>query len=359
MREKSGVSEKRRNLLKGLAALPLIGSFSIASSAARLLSKEQGYLTEESKASLRNLKGILPKGKLGKYEISRLVLGCNPMGGWAHSRDLSYVGQLSRRWHTDTKMKETWAIAEQAGINFCNLGDFQYKAFNEFKKETDSKMLNVCQCPIGQPNDWLAPLKKAVADGADCIYIQGENTDGLARNKELDALLQALEYTHSQNMLFGVGAHSLKTIRDTVEAGIKPDFYYKTFHHDRYWSATPPENRTEYPQRNWMARPQPGAAKPTDGPPPDVIDHDQWNDNMWDMWSDKTIEFFRTINVPLFGFKVLAAGAIRPADGIRWAYENGADFVCLGMYDFQVVDDVNTTIDILGSLGKRERPWYS
>jgi hypothetical protein len=29
------------------------------------------------------------------------------------------------------------------------------------------------------------------------------------------------------------------------------------------------------------------------------------------------------------------------------------------MYDFQVVDDVNTTIDILGSLGKRERPWYS
>ena len=41
------------------------------------------------------------------------------------------------------------------------------------------------------------------------------------------------------------------------------------------------------------------------------------------------------------------------------AFENGADFVCLGMYDFQVVDDVNLTIDILGSLGKRERPWYS
>jgi hypothetical protein len=55
----------------------------------------------------------------------------------------------------------------------------------------------------------------------------------------------------------------------------------------------------------------------------------------------------------------MAAGAIKPADGIRWAFENGADFICLGMYDFQVVNDVNTAIDILGSLGKRARPWYS
>jgi hypothetical protein len=80
---------------------------------------------------------------------------------------------------------------------------------------------------------------------------------------------------------------------------------------------------------------------------------------MWDQFSEQTIEAFRSIDVPFFGFKVMAAGAIRPADGIRWAYENGADFVCLGMYDFQVVDDVNTTIDILGSFGKRERPWYA
>lgn len=359
--EKKGYSESRRRLLKGLAVLPLVGGLScVSKTTAPAPSQGQvGYLTDEAKESLKKLKGVLPKGKLGKYEISRLVIGCNPMGGWSHSRDLSYVGQLSKHWHTNQKMKETWAIAEQAGINFANLVEFQYPAFNEFKKETGSKMLNVCQCSIGEPNDWLAPLKKAVADGADCIYIQGENTDGLAQNKELDALLKALEYTHSQNMLFGVGAHSLLTIMDSIQVGVKPDFYYKTFHHDRYWSATPLKNRVEYPQHNRMARTPAGAAKPAGGPPPAVIDHEQWNDNMWDMWNDKTIESFKTIKVPFFGFKVMAAGAIRPADGIRWAFENGADFVCAGMYDFHVVDDVNTTIEILGSLGKRERPWYS
>jgi hypothetical protein len=343
MGKKSGVSEKRRNLLKGLIALPFIGSFSIVSTAAGIVSKDNGYLTDEAKASLKKLKGVLPKGKLGKHEISRLVLGCNPMGGWSHSRDLSYVGQLSKRWHTDTKMKETWAIAEQAGINFCNLVDFQYKAFNEYKKETGSKMLNVCQSSIGQPNDRLAPVKKAVDDGADFIYIQGENTDGLAKTNAIDVLLKTVDFIRGQGLLAGVGAHSIKSIQASLNVGVRPDFYYKTFHHDKYWSATPGEYRKEYP--NYPMKP--------------ITDRNEWNDNMWDQFFEQTIETFRSIDVPFFGFKVLAAGAIQPANGIRWAYENGADFVCLGMYDFQVVDDVNTAIDILGSLGKRERPWHS
>lgn len=265
------------------------------------------------------------------------------MGGWSHSRDLSYVGQLSKHWYTDTKMKETWAIAEQAGINFCNLVEFQYKAFNEYKKETGSKMLNNCQCSIGQPNNRLAPVKKAVDNGADFIYIQGENVDELAKTNAIDVLLKTVDYIRSQGLIAGVGAHSIKSIQASLNIDVKPDFYFKTFHHDKYWSATPPEYRKEYP--NYPSSP--------------ITDRNQWNDNMWDQFYEQTIETFKTINVPFFGFKVLAAGSIQPANGIRWAYENGADFICLGMYDFQVIDDVNATIDILGSLGKRERPWYS
>jgi hypothetical protein len=341
--KKLKVSESRRKMLKGLAVLPFLGSFSIASAAGQISSKDNGYLSEEAKASLKKLKGALPKGKLGKYEISRLVLGCNPMGGWSHSRDLNYVGQLSKHWHTETKMKETWAIAEKAGINYCNLVEFQYKTFNEYKKETGSKMLNVCQSSIGQADDRLAPVKKAVEDGADFIYIQGENVDGLAKINAIDVLLKTVEYIRSQGLLAGVGAHSIKSIQASMNVGVKPDFYYKTFHHDKYWSATPRENRKEYP--NYSMTP--------------ITDRNQWNDNMWDQFYEQTIDTFKAVDVPFFGFKVLAAGAIQPANGIRWAYENGADFVCLGMYDFQVVDDVNTTIGILSSLGKRERPWRS
>jgi hypothetical protein len=65
-----------------------------------------------------------------------------------------------------------------------------------------------------------------------------------------------------------------------------------------------------------------------------------------------------TLKQPWIGFKVLAAGAIRPQDGFRFAFESGADFLCVGMYDFQVVDDVNICMDILASTINRTRPWY-
>jgi hypothetical protein len=67
----------------------------------------------------------------------------------------------------------------------------------------------------------------------------------------------------------------------------------------------------------------------------------------------------KTISKPWIAFKVLAGGAILPKDGFRFAFQNGADFICVGMFDFQVVNDVNTTIDILASLGKRDRKWYA
>ena len=58
-------------------------------------------------------------------------------------------------------------------------------------------------------------------------------------------------------------------------------------------------------------------------------------------------------------FKILAAGAIRPRDGMRYAFSGGADFVCVGMYDFQVVEDANIALDVLAGNLDRRRPWYA
>jgi hypothetical protein len=53
----------------------------------------------------------------------------------------------------------------------------------------------------------------------------------------------------------------------------------------------------------------------------------------------------------------MAAGAIHPRDGFKYAFENGADFVCAGMYDFQMVEDVNIANEILAGNLNRVRPW--
>lgn len=49
---------------------------------------------------------------------------------------------------------------------------------------------------------------------------------------------------------------------------------------------------------------------------------------------------------PWVAFKTLAAGAVSPQQGFRFALDGGADFLCVGMYDFQIVDDINIYTDI-------------
>lgn len=39
-----------------------------------------------------------------------------------------------------------------------------------------------------------------------------------------------------------------------------------------------------------------------------------------------------------------------------YAFNNGADFICVGMYNFQIVDDVNILLDTLANVN-RIRPW--
>jgi NAD(P)H-dependent flavin oxidoreductase YrpB (nitropropane dioxygenase family) len=64
-----------------------------------------------------------------------------------------------------------------------------------------------------------------------------------------------------------------------------------------------------------------------------------------------------TLKEPWIAFKVLAAGAIKPETGLNYAFSNGADFVCLGMYDFQIVEDVNIALNTLQKITERSRPW--
>jgi hypothetical protein len=88
-------------------------------------------------------------------------------------------------------------------------------------------------------------------------------------------------------------------------------------------------------------------------------EHNKYHDNMWDLFPEKTIEYMSQVDKPWIAFKVLAAGAIQPEVGFRYAFENGADFICVGMFDFQVVEDVNIVNEVLASIRNRERKWCS
>ena len=54
----------------------------------------------------------------------------------------------------------------------------------------------------------------------------------------------------------------------------------------------------------------------------------------------ETIEYMKRSRRPWVAFKVLAAGSIRPEVGFSYALRNGADFIIVGMFDFQVARNV-------------------
>jgi uncharacterized membrane protein YphA (DoxX/SURF4 family) len=334
----------RRTLIKGVATLPVFGGI-VGAALLRDYTVNPDALSGATVAlkryDLKDLRGSLPKGKLADIEMSRVILGCNLMGGGAHSRDLEYVHDLSRYYNTEKKIFETLSLCEQAGIDSTNMVSGHFKLFNRYKMITGSNMKTVCQLHLrAGSKDPFLELRQLTDHGATTMYIQGANADTLVKNDRLDLIEEALELIRLQGLPAGIGAHSIEVLIACVNAGIKPDYYYKTMHHDRYWSAHPMQFREEFSVDGQRS-----------------LDHNKIHDNMFDLFPDRTIDVISNIDVPVVGFKVLAAGAIKPKDGFRYAFENGADFICVGMFDWQVVENVNTAIEVLGSELKRERKW--
>lgn len=344
--EQRPVVNGRRELIKNLAAFPVLGLFGLGASDYKRrygVDAVTGATVKIGAVDISELKGELPKGKIQKHEISRLVLGGNLIGGWAHSRDLIYVSSLFKAYNTEQKIFETLMLAERAGINSINIGFPSNPLLQRYKKLTGSKITVITQiAPDRETNDYFVNINKAIDYGADIIQIQGNHGDWMVRDGKIDMIAQMLEKIRSQGYTAGLGAHSVETLFQTQEAGIIPDYYMKTLHHDKYWSAHPEDQRVPFE---------------VDGKK--NLDHNKFHDNMWCLNPGRTVEFVNQTQVPVMGFKVLAAGAIRPQDGFRWAFQNGADFICVGMFDFQIVADVNVTIDTLTSLKNRKRAWYS
>jgi hypothetical protein len=327
----------RRELIKVLTGMPLLALF--GGTFFRNLLPQSSIKVDLKQ--LDELKGNLPTGKLGDLTISRMVMGCNLIGGWSHSRDLIYANSLFKAYNNEKKIIETFYLAEQAGINTTFMVTQYYPTFNKYKSIYKSNMQSICQAMLPD-KDFFSDINLALKSKPTALYIQGGEGDRYANAGKFDMLKKAVDYIKEHGYKAGIGGHSLETIKSCEREGINPDFYVKTFHHDKYWSAHPIENRVEYSVIG-----------------PGSPDHNHFHENMWDLFPLKTAEYMKQINKPWFAFKVLAAGAIEPNEGFRYAFENGADFICVGMFDFQVVENANTATEVLGSMGPRERKWFS
>ncbi len=275
----------------------------------------------------------MPTGKIGNVTISRLVIGGNQFSGWSHSRDLKYLRDLFKAYATEENIMDTLQLAEECGVNAIITASSSY--LSRYWKERGGTIKWIAQVHP-KTDDVTSDIQRAIDGGAVGAYVHGGAGDSFVKGGRVDLLGKAVEFIKGKGVLAGIGGHSLEVPKAVEKAGIQPDFYMKTLHHDRYWSATPKEQRVEF-------------LVDSNGP--------QDHDNIWSINPEQTIEFMKGVPRAWIAFKVLAAGAIHPREGFKYAFDNGADFICVGMFDFQIRENVIIARDAVGGAQNRQRSW--
>jgi hypothetical protein len=286
----------------------------------------------------------MPVGKIGNLTVGRLISGSNLINMNMHARDLPYVTDLAKRYSTEGRMFMTLKKLEEHGVNTFVLkaNNFRQYDLRKYKREWGGKLQWIADVIVGRDID---RFEKALVEhlelGAEAAYLWGGSTDQWFAANQQANIVRAYEIMKRYKIPAGICTHRLEPIKFCEKEGLKPDFYFTTFHHDRYWSAHPKQNRgfLEVFEKKHA-------------------EHDRWHDNMFCHDPDETTAFMQDVKVPWITFKVLAAGAIPPEDGFRFAFQNGADFICVGMFDWQVEQDVDIAIKSIAEAKARKRPWF-
>ena len=321
----------RRSFLKKSAAVAVGAPLVTSLEEYALAAKEAAPVVPAAPSS----QATLPTGTIGKVKISRLICGGNLISGYAHSRDLIYVSKLLRAYFTEEKIMDTWALCEAHGINtmIFNPGDRQAVATYQKYRARGGKIQFLAQ--VGPPKEDVVPtIKEAVDSGAVGVLLVGNNGDAWTRDGSLDVIGKFLDAVKAQGVIAGVAGHELRTVQAVEKAGLKPDFYMKTLHSTNYWSSRKPDQMKE------------------------VIDN-YGIDNYWCSDPDAAIRYFAELKRPWIAYKVLAAGALHPRVGFKHAFENGADFAVVGMFDFQIAEDVAVANEVLKATQNRDRSWMA
>jgi hypothetical protein len=166
---------------------------------------------------------LLPTIKLGKHDVTRMIIGGNPIYGYSHFNRLLSQHQID--WHTPERVMELLKRCEKAGVN-CWQNSYAERTLKDLERYRAEGGTMHWLC-LGKP-DWDQHPER-VADAAKRkpigIAPHGALGDRLHREKKLDVLGDLLKRIQDQGVLVGLSAHNPDLVELADEKSWPIDYY--------------------------------------------------------------------------------------------------------------------------------------
>jgi len=250
---------------------------------------------------------LLPTIPFGKYAVTRLITGYNPIGGYSHAT--SNLSAHMREYFTVERTVDLLRHSEAQGIN-----TFQFDVTEKTEKALEilwsggSKLQFIC---LHSSNPGIAPLSRVMELKAIAIAHHGGVTDSLFRSGQAEKVHDFVKQVHDAGAMAGVSAHNPANIKRIADEGWENDFFMCCAHY---------VTRTREEMQNELGQVTFGMPFVESDPP-------------------RMAAVIREIEKPCLLFKILAAGRRGDTQGsvgeaFRWAFENikKTDAVIVGMF---------------------------
>lgn len=248
----------------------------------------------------------VPKMKFFDVEISRLVLGVNPLCGYSHYNK-NYSATM-KEWYSQDRVCAVMHQCNRFGINAFNYVHLERAPQDWARFQAEGGKMHLIMQVLA--NDDTPALAKALKPLA--MHKQGEAVDKAYQSGNMDSIKEWCKKARDLGVLVGVGTHKPEVIAQVEEEGWDVDFYagcvYNRTRTPEEWRKILNGELTEMPREIYLQSDPP-----------------------------RMYQVMRQTKKPCFAFKILAAGRI-PNDGIEQAFRNAfasikpTDGVFVGMF---------------------------
>ncbi|MBP7571367.1 MAG: twin-arginine translocation signal domain-containing protein, partial [Acidobacteria bacterium] len=184
----------------------------------------------------------LPTVALGKYQVTRFIVGSNPLYGYSHFN--RQYDQHMLEWFTDDRIVELLLACEKAGIDTWQ-ASYNANMTRQFPKirAAGCRIQFICLAASWHFDEKLPRTPDAVLDGTiKCaqaaaqfkpvgIAFHGWATDMLYRAGKIDMLRSYVNAVHDLGIPAGISTHNPVILAALEEKNFGNDFYMASLHY--------------------------------------------------------------------------------------------------------------------------------